>query len=73
MPDSTPFCHQKFIFCEMDCQLEVIFELYSPVKKTRMNWNLILKIFSLLILVVQALHLMNPTNATLAKLSVLKY
>ena len=31
-----------------------------------MNWNLILKFFSLLILVVQALYLMNPTDATLA-------
>ena len=31
------------------------------------------KIFSSLILVVQALYLMNPTDATLASLSVLKY
>ena len=29
--------------------------------------------FSLLILVVETLHLMNPTDATLASLSVLKY
>ena len=38
-----------------------------------MTWNLILKFFSLLILVVQTLYLMNPTDATLASLSVLKY
>ena len=38
-----------------------------------MTWNLILKFFSLLILVVEALHIMNPTDATLASLSVLKY
>ena len=38
-----------------------------------MTWNLILKLFfSLLILVVEALYLMNPTDATLASLSVLK-
>ena len=42
-------------------------------KKTRMTWNLILKFFSLLILVVEALYLMNPTDATLSSLSVLKY
>ena len=41
--------------------------------KTRMTWNSILKFFSSLILVVQALYLMNPTDATLASLSVLKY
>ena len=41
--------------------------------KTRMTWNLILKFFPLLILVVEALYLMNPTDATLASLSVLKY
>ena len=35
-----------------------------------MTWNLILKFF-LLILVVQTLYLMNPTDATLASLSVL--
>ena len=38
-----------------------------------MTWNLILKFFSLLILVVEALYLMNPSHATLASLSVLKY
>ena len=38
-----------------------------------MTWNLILKFFSLLILVVGALYLMNPTDATLASLSVSKY
>ena len=38
-----------------------------------MTWNLILKFFSLLILVVEALYLKNPTDATLASLSVLKY
>ena len=41
--------------------------------KTRMTWNLILKFLSLLILVVEALYLMNQTDATLASLSVLKY
>ena len=41
--------------------------------KPGMTWNLILKFFSLLILVVEALYLMNPTDATLASLSVLKY
>ena len=38
-----------------------------------MTLNLILKFFSLLILVGEALYLMNPTDATLASLSVLKY
>ena len=38
-----------------------------------MTWNLILKFLSLLILVVEELYLMNPTDATLASLSVLKY
>ena len=38
-----------------------------------MTWNLILKFFSMSILVVEALYLMNPTDATLASLSVLKY
>ena len=38
-----------------------------------MTLNLNLNIFSLLILVVEALKLMNPTDATLASLSVLKY
>ena len=42
-------------------------------KNTRMTWNLILKFFSLLILVVEALYLMNPTDATLASVSVSKY
>ena len=42
-------------------------------EKIRMTWNLILKFFSLLILVVEALYLMNPTDATLESLSVLKY
>ena len=41
--------------------------------KTRMTWNLILKFFSFLILVIEALKLINPTDATLASLSVLKY
>ena len=40
---------------------------------TRMTWNLILKFFSLLILIVVALYLMNPTDVTLASLSVLKF
>ena len=35
-----------------------------------MTWNLILKFFSMLILVVEALFMMNPTDATLASLSV---
>ena len=38
-----------------------------------MTWNLILKFFSLLILVVEAFYLKNPTDATLASLSVFKY
>ena len=39
-----------------------------------MTWNLILKVFfSLLILVDEALYLKNPIDATLASLSVLKY
>ena len=38
-----------------------------------MTWNLILKFVSLLILVVEALYLMNPTDATLVSLSVSKY
>ena len=37
-----------------------------------MTWNLILKFFSSRILVVQTLYIMNPTDATLASLSVLK-
>ena len=47
--------------------------LYLVRWKTRMTWNLILKFFSLLILVVQTLYLMNPSDATLASLSILKY
>ena len=38
-----------------------------------MTLNLILKFFSLLIIVVGALYLMNPSDAILASLSVLKY
>ena len=37
-----------------------------------MTWNLILKFFSSQVLVVQTLYMMNPTDATLASLSVLK-
>ena len=46
--------------------------LNSPVE-THNDLELDFKVFSLLILVVQALYLMNPTDATLASLSVLKY
>ena len=37
-----------------------------------MTWNLILKFISSRILVVRTLNMMNPTDATLASLSVLK-
>ena len=48
-------------------------ELHIVWEKTSMTWNMILKFFSLLILVIEALYLMNPTDATLASLNVLKY
>ena len=44
----------------------------SPVENLN-DLELDFKVFSLLILVVQTLYLMNPTDATLALLSVLKY
>ena len=44
----------------------------SPVENQN-DLELDFKVFSLLILVVQTLYLMNPTDATLASLSVLKY
>ena len=55
------------------CQYATLLEITLVQYKTRMTWNLILKFFSLLILVVGALHSMNPSDATLASLSVLKY
>ena len=55
---------------------KVIFSRYktliSPVENQN-DLELDFKVFSLLILVVEALYLMNPTDATLASLSVLKY
>ena len=45
---------------------------YSPVENQN-DLELDFKVFSLLILVVEALHLINPYDATLAPLSVLKY
>ena len=47
-------------------------KLISPVENQN-DLELDFKVFSLLILVVQTLYLMNPTDATLASLSVLKY
>ena len=44
----------------------------SPVENQN-DLELDFKVFFLLILVVEALYLMNPTDATLASLSVLKY
>ena len=44
----------------------------SPVENQN-NLELDFKLFSLLILVVEALYLMNPTDATLASFSVFKY
>ena len=41
--------------------------------KNQNDLKLDFKVFSLLILVVKALYLMNPTDATLASLNVLKY
>ena len=45
---------------------------FSPVANQN-DLELDFKVFSSLILVVEALYLMNPTDATLASLSVLKY
>ena len=45
---------------------------YSPVENQN-DLKLDFKVFSLLTLVVEAMYLMNPTYATLASLSVLKY
>ena len=48
-------------------------QLNSPVENQN-DLELDFKgVFSLLILVVEALYLMNPTDATLASFSVLKY
>ena len=44
----------------------------SPVENQN-DLELDFKVFSLLILVVEALHLMNSTDTTLASLSVLKF
>ena len=66
---------QNFVSAQyLDNQLAEFHQILFIVRwKTRMTWNLILKFFSLLILVVEALYIMNPTDATLASLSVLKY
>ena len=45
---------------------------YSPVENQN-DLELDFKVFYLLILVVQALYLMNPSDATLASMSILKY
>ena len=45
---------------------------YSPVENQN-DLELDFEVFSLLILVVEVLYLMNPTDATLTSLSVLKY
>ena len=59
-----------------DCDCEVrsfaITISISPAENLN-DLELDFKVFSLLILVVQALFLMNPTDANLASLSVLKY
>ena len=46
---------------------------YFSLVENQNDLELDFKVFSLLILVVQTLYLMNPTDATLASLSVLKY
>ena len=47
-------------------------QIHSPVENQN-DLELYFKVFSLLIIVVQAFYLMNPTDATLASLNVLKY
>ena len=47
--------------------------LFSPVENQNDLELDFIVFFSLLILVVEALNFMNPTDATLASLSVLKY
>ena len=60
-----------YLSCNPFGYAKVRYNTYSPVENQN-DWNLILKFFSLLILVVQTLYLVNPTDATLASLSVWK-
>ena len=58
--------------CFINLKKALIYIPCSPVENQN-GLELDFKVFSLLILVVQTLYLMNPTNAILESLSVLKY